>query len=66
VTKQPVSLFNPRTQEWREHFKWSSDGTYIIGLTANGRATVAALQLNHDLVMHARRQWVKVGWHPPE
>jgi len=61
-----VSLFNPRFQQWHEHFKWSADGTRIIGITAIGRATVEALQLNRDLIVHARRRWVKVGWHPPE
>lgn len=40
---QRVSLFNPRAQAWKEHFTWSSDGTLIVGLTPNGRATVAAL-----------------------
>jgi hypothetical protein len=66
VTGQTVPLFNPRAQVWHEHFEWSSDGTHVVGLTPIGRATVVALQLNHDLIVHARRQWVKVGWHPPE
>lgn len=66
VTGQTVPLFNPRTQVWHENFEWSSDGTHIVGLTPIGRATVVALQLNHDLIVRARRQWVKVGWHPPE
>ena len=64
-TGEMVALFNPRTQNWREHFAWSPDGTLIIGLTACGRATVVALELNHDLIVEARRQWVRVGWHPP-
>jgi hypothetical protein len=66
VTGQMVQLFNPRYQVWREHFEWNSNGTHISGLTSIGRATVIALQLNHDLVVHARRQWVKADWHPPE
>jgi 5-methylcytosine-specific restriction endonuclease McrA len=28
-----VPLFNPRTQRWSEHFRWSEDGTRVIGLT---------------------------------
>lgn len=63
---QRVSLFNPRAQAWKEHFTWSSDGTLIVGLTPNGRATVAALQMNHLDIVKARRLWVSVGWHPPE
>lgn len=65
-TRRNVLLYNPRIQKWREHFAWNADGTLILGLTAIGRATVEALQMNHDLIVHARRQWVKVGWHPPE
>lgn len=66
VTNQIVSLFNPRLHEWKENFEWSPDGTLVVGRTAIGRATVVALQLNHDLIVYARRRWIKVGWHPPE
>ncbi len=61
-----VSLFNPRRQVWREHFGWSEDGVFIVGRTACGRATVVALQLNHEHLVKARRRWVMVGWHPPQ
>lgn len=60
-----VPLFNPRTQVWPEHFQWSRDGTKVIGKTAIGRATVAALQLNNGTSVTVRRNWVSVGWHPP-
>lgn len=26
-----VSLFDPRHQNWKEHFAWSTDGTEIVG-----------------------------------
>ncbi len=61
-----VSLFNPRRQVWHEHFDWSEDGVFIVGQSACGRATVAALQLNNEHVVKARRRWVMVGWHPPK
>lgn len=64
-THDRVPLFNPRLQRWAEHFVWSGDGTHIIGLTPVGRATVAALKMNNEIVMGARRLWVGVGWHPP-
>jgi len=64
-TSQQVPLFNPRRQNWHEHFGWSADGIHIIGRTAIGRATVAALQLNNDHLTRARRRWVLAGWHPP-
>ena len=39
-----VSLFNPRTQQWSEHFRL--DGVRIVGLTDVGRTTIEFLQLN--------------------
>ena len=43
-----VPLFNPRMQNWVEHFAWSADGIRILGRTSIGRATVAALHLSDD------------------
>ena len=60
-----VPLFNPRVQEWPVHFRWSDDGTDVVGLTPVGRATVIALKLNRSPLRRARRRWVKAGWHPP-
>ena len=65
VTQKHVKLFNPRTQQWSQNFAWSEDATEIIGLTACGRATVTALQLNNNIAVTVRRQWVSAGWHPP-
>ena len=61
---QEVRLFNPRRQQWKEHFRWSEDGTRIMGITACGRATVLALQLNNWIAVMVRREWVAAGWHP--
>lgn len=60
-----VDLYNPRTQRWRDHFRWSEDGLLVIGLTPVGRASVAALDLNRPHQVVARQRWVLVGWHPP-
>ena len=65
VTGEPVALFNPRAQVWREHFVWSTDTTRIEGVTATGRATVLALRMNQPLIVTARGRWARVGWHPP-
>ena len=64
-TGETVSLFNPRTQTWSDHFTWSEDGARIIPKTAIGRATVDVLSLNDELRVHARAIWVKAGYHPP-
>jgi hypothetical protein len=61
-----VALFNPRRQRWSEHFAWSDDGLRILGRTATGRATVAALRLADDPdALIVRAYWVLAGWHPP-
>lgn len=65
-TGQLAPLFNPRLQVWSEHLAWSNDGAYIIGLSASGRATVAALALNSDFRIRSRRIWVEAGYHPPD
>lgn len=60
-----VPFFNPRTEVWHEHFEWIEDGAVIRGKTSKGRATVAALNMNHPDIVAARRLWVMAGWHPP-
>lgn len=66
VSGEAVRLFDPRHQRWAEHFAWTGAGDEIVGLTATGRATVAALRLNRPELVAARRAWVAVGWHPPK
>jgi hypothetical protein len=39
-------LFNPRTQQWDEHFKFEE--LQIVGLTSEGRTTARLLQLNSN------------------
>jgi hypothetical protein len=69
-TQAVVPLFNPRQDDWSEHFIWSADGQQILGLTAIGRATIVRLDMNdefHDdgAIRRARRLWLRGGWHPP-
>ncbi len=65
-TGAEVPLFHPRDQRWSEHFRWSSDGLRVTGLTPTGRATVAALHLDDDAdALIVRSYWVLAGWHPP-
>jgi hypothetical protein len=66
VTGRRVRLFNPRRQQWSRHFRWSAEGSEVIGQTVCGRATVTALQMNNDLAILVRLQWITVGWHPPQ
>lgn len=66
ATGRRSRLFNPRIEPWSRHFHWSDDATQIIGVTAIGRATVAALKLNHVIAVMVRQSWVVAGWHPPQ
>jgi len=52
LTRQESPLFHPRLQVWAEHFQWN--GLEVLGRTAIGRGTVAALELNSE-----RRQRIR-------
>lgn len=69
-TQEEVSLFNPRQQQWAEHFIWTADSLKIIGTTPTGRATSNRLDLNDEFhnrgfIQDSRQFWVTGGWHPP-
>ena len=56
-TKQIALLFNPRTQNWHDHFRWSVDYRRVIGRPPTGRATVATLDMNSPVLRRARVMW---------
>lgn len=60
------NLFNPRRDDWHEHFRWDKTGTIIIGLTPIGRATIEQLRMNDVDMIEARKIWVETGLHPPK
>ncbi|HKZ84963.1 MAG TPA: HNH endonuclease [Anaerolineae bacterium] len=64
-TGTTVPLFDPRSQDWAEHFAWDEQSTQILGLTPIDRATIQALALNDELRVRARAIWVQAGYHPP-
>ena len=49
-----VALFNPRRDNWNEHFMLVAP--YIVGRTASGRATVRVLQMNAEQRVRLRLQ----------
>lgn len=67
-----LPLFNPRQQQWADHFIWSADATRIFGTTSIGRATCDRLDVNDNRykgersIQEARALWVQAGWHPPK
>jgi hypothetical protein len=65
LTQQTVRLFHPRQDTWAIHFRWTQDAAIIEGVTAIGRATVNALQLNRIGCVNLRFALVAFGTHPP-
>lgn len=65
VSGRRTTIYDPRVGDWSRHFRWSEDATCVVGLTAIGRTTVVALQMNHAIAVMVRRSWVAAGWHPP-
>lgn len=64
-TGEFVRLFDPRREGWHDHFRWNATAEQVLGLTATGRATIIALNLNRPTLVRSRRLWIAVGWHPP-
>ncbi len=57
-------LFHPRQDVWQQHFQWEE--VRVFGLTATGRATVAALDMNRSLILSIRREEILLHRHPPD
>ena len=64
ATGRRVPLFNPRRQQWEDHFRWSATYRSIFGKTDTGRATVAALRMNDRYRRRARVHWRRLGLIP--
>jgi HNH endonuclease len=55
-----VPFFNPRTQNWKEHF--SFDVAMIAPLTAEARVTVKILRLNDSERLDERQKLMEAEW----
>jgi hypothetical protein len=63
-TYDEITLFNPRLDSWRAHFRW--DGLRVVGMTPTGRATVVALSMNRPLALAIREEEAQRGRHPTQ
>lgn len=61
---QPIAFFNPRKEQWRDHFAW--DDYNVIGKTDVGKATIIALDLNHERRIKIRKAEQLFGLFPYE
>jgi hypothetical protein len=66
VTQSLWPIFNPRKDNWSNHFTWNEDTTLIIGITPIGRCTVSELQLNRKKLIEYRKALLVFGEHPPK
>jgi hypothetical protein len=62
MTLRIVSLFNPRQQQWRRHFRL--DGPRIEPLTASGRTTSVLLRFNSAERIDERKRLMASGSYP--
>ena len=62
LTDQTVLLFDPRRMSWPEHFE--ADGAEVVGLTPEGRTTVALLRMNGEDRLALRTPLAEAGEWP--
>lgn len=62
-TRRILPLFHPRLDLWTEHFRWN--GPRLVGLTATGRATTRALNINRPAALALRRELMAEDRFPP-
>ena len=58
-----VRLFNPRADQWPDHFQLQ--GTRIIGTTPTGQRTIVLLGLNDEIRLLERELLMLDGRYPP-
>jgi hypothetical protein len=63
ATGEETPIYDPRHQDWHEHFRW--DSVRMLGLTPTGRATVVALEMNRPIILAIRAEEALLNRHPP-
>lgn len=58
-----IPLFNPRLQNWFDHFEVDSSGL-LVGKSPVGRATIRLLELNHAERVRERIEMMTAGCYP--
>lgn len=58
-----IRLFNPRSQNWFDHFEVNSSGL-LIGKSSVGQATIKLLELNHPERVKERIEMMEAGCYP--
>lgn len=63
LTRDATKLYDPRQQQWDEHFKLNPDAT-LTGLTPEGRATIHVLRINDKERVRQRLGELMLGEYP--
>ena len=63
ITGKAVFLFDPRTQQWDEHFQINPDAT-LSGRTPEGRVTIDVLKMNDEPRVQYRQFAMSIGEYP--
>jgi len=58
-TKRLARLFDPRREEWRQHFRFV--GGRVVGTTVCGRITVYVLNINDPIRIAIRENLMEAG-----
>lgn len=65
ATGSRAAFFNPRTDDWADHFEWSTDQPgQLVGRTPAGRATLIGLRMNDPDMIELRRLLAGLGLFP--
>ena len=62
-TGQPTFLYNPRKQNWDDHFQLKADAS-LIGKTPEGRVTIEVMRMNDDARVHYRQFAISINEYP--
>jgi hypothetical protein len=63
-TQTLSSLFHPRQNCWEEYFRVDTESGRIEGINIIARATIARLEMNSEIQLIARRQWMRLEIFP--
>jgi HNH endonuclease len=59
-----VRFFQPRQNQWNEHFQVDTESGLVMGITAVGKVTVENLEMNSTAQVSARQLWIRLGLFP--
>ena len=55
LSNREIRLFDPRRDDWDQHFAWSHDYLRLLPLSDIGGATIARLRMNDPVLRRQRR-----------